>query len=245
MTTLFPAAIPTVNELSDSTSSTSSRPRAMGATVRQAKLQDAVQIFDIVSSLAHDGTLLRRPYAEICENVRDFAIAESEGADGKAGTFLGCGALQLGCCAGCCARPTSRASPRCVCSRASPTSSSISAFASPTVLRCRTKSTKIARPAPAYMLATRSPWCVDRFPGSPCLARAPFLRRNWSNCTQALSLLQSRRAATTHAESLRARQSSLEWQRVRPGDLPSAIPPVSRQQRSAHPASEGRAAWPE
>jgi amino-acid N-acetyltransferase len=27
--------------------------------------------------------------------VRDFAIAESEGADGKAGTFLGCGALQL------------------------------------------------------------------------------------------------------------------------------------------------------
>ncbi len=33
---------------------------------------------------------LRRSYAEICENVRDFAVAESE-----AGVFLGCGALHL------------------------------------------------------------------------------------------------------------------------------------------------------
>ena len=32
----------------------------------------------------------KRPYAEICENVRDFAVAESE-----AGAFLGCGALHL------------------------------------------------------------------------------------------------------------------------------------------------------
>ena len=56
--------------VSDSTSS--SRPRVGGATVRKAKLQDAVHLFDLVNSLSGDGTLLRRSYAEICENVRDF-----------------------------------------------------------------------------------------------------------------------------------------------------------------------------
>jgi amino-acid N-acetyltransferase len=57
---------------------------------RKAKLQDAVNIFQLVNSLSGDGTLLPRSYAEICENVRDFAIAESESA-----AFLGCGALHL------------------------------------------------------------------------------------------------------------------------------------------------------
>ncbi len=74
--------------VSDSTSS--SRPRVGGATVRKAKLQDAVHIFELVNSLSGDGTLLRRSYAEICENVRDFSVAESE-----SGIFLGCGALHL------------------------------------------------------------------------------------------------------------------------------------------------------
>jgi amino-acid N-acetyltransferase len=74
--------------VSDSTSS--SRPRVNGATVRPAKLPDAVNIFDLVNSLSGDGTLLRRNYAEICENIRDFAIAESE-----SNVFLGCGALHL------------------------------------------------------------------------------------------------------------------------------------------------------
>src|ERR1700737_396835 len=74
--------------VSDSTSS--SRPRVGGAIVRKAKLQDAVNIFDLVNSLSGDGTLLRRNYAEICENVRDFTVAESE-----SGVFLGCGALHL------------------------------------------------------------------------------------------------------------------------------------------------------
>ena len=74
--------------LSDSTSS--SRPRVGGAIVRKAKLQDAVNIFELVNSLSGDGTLLRRNYAEICENVRDFAVAESE-----SGVFLCCGALHL------------------------------------------------------------------------------------------------------------------------------------------------------
>jgi len=79
-----------VTPISDSTSTTSSRPRVGGATVRQAKLQDAVNIFELVNSLSGDGTLLRRSYSEICENVRDFAVAESEAA-----VFLGCGALHL------------------------------------------------------------------------------------------------------------------------------------------------------
>ncbi len=79
-----------VPEISDSTSTSSSRPRVGGAIVRQAKLQDAVHLFELVNSLSGDGTLLRRNYAEICENVRDFLIAESE-----AGIFLGCGALHL------------------------------------------------------------------------------------------------------------------------------------------------------
>jgi amino-acid N-acetyltransferase len=78
------------DQLSDSTSTTSSRPRVIGASVRPAKLQDAVHIFELVNSLSGDGTLLRRSYAEICENVRDFAVAESE-----SGVFLGCGALHL------------------------------------------------------------------------------------------------------------------------------------------------------
>ena len=71
-------------------STSSSRPRVGGALVRKAKLPDAVNIFDLVNSLSGDGTLLRRNYSEICENVRDFAVAESE-----SGVFLGCGALHL------------------------------------------------------------------------------------------------------------------------------------------------------
>ena len=73
-----------------SESTSSSRPRVIGAVVRKARLPDAVNIFDIVNSLSDDGTLLRRSYAEICENVRDFTVAESE-----SGVFLGCGALHL------------------------------------------------------------------------------------------------------------------------------------------------------
>ena len=78
----------TLMTASESTAST--RARAGGAQVRKAKLQDAVNIFELVNSLSGDGTLLRRSYAEICENIRDFAVAESE-----AGVFLGCGALHL------------------------------------------------------------------------------------------------------------------------------------------------------
>jgi amino-acid N-acetyltransferase len=58
--------------------------------VHKAHLQDARNIFDLVNSLSGDGTLLRRSYAEICENIRDFTVAET-----NEGEFLGCGALHL------------------------------------------------------------------------------------------------------------------------------------------------------
>jgi amino-acid N-acetyltransferase len=58
--------------------------------IRKARLQDATNIYEIVNSLSGDGTLLRRAFAEICENIRDFTVAESD-----AGIFLGCGALHL------------------------------------------------------------------------------------------------------------------------------------------------------
>ena len=80
----------TASLLAAGESTASPRARAGGAAVRQARLQDAVSIFELVNSLSGDGTLLRRSYAEICENVRDFAVAESE-----SGIFLGCGALHL------------------------------------------------------------------------------------------------------------------------------------------------------
>ena len=87
MTTVFQPAV------SESTAST--RVRTGGAVVRKAKLPDAVNIFDLVNSLSGDGTLLRRSYAEICENVRDFAVAESPVSGETGGVFLGCGALHL------------------------------------------------------------------------------------------------------------------------------------------------------
>ena len=80
-TSLFQRAVPGAPAGSESGS---------GVEVRKAKLQDATRIFELVNSLSHDGTLLRRSYAEICENVRDFAVAEAE-----SGAFLGCGALHL------------------------------------------------------------------------------------------------------------------------------------------------------
>jgi amino-acid N-acetyltransferase len=63
-------------------------------TVHKAHVQDARDIYDLVNSLSGDGTLLRRSYAELCENIRDFTIAERTDADGNT-EFLGCGALHL------------------------------------------------------------------------------------------------------------------------------------------------------
>ena len=77
----------------------------LAVRVHKARLQDARHIFDLVNSLSGDGTLLRRSYAEICENIRDFTVVElpptpdqlASGPDAPAATpeFLGCGALHL------------------------------------------------------------------------------------------------------------------------------------------------------
>jgi amino-acid N-acetyltransferase len=69
--------------------------------VHKAHVQDARKIYDLVNSLSHDGTLLRRNYAELCENIRDFTIAERLPArlnpddPDPEPEFLGCGALHL------------------------------------------------------------------------------------------------------------------------------------------------------
>jgi amino-acid N-acetyltransferase len=62
--------------------------------VHKARLQDARDIYDLVNSLSGDGTLLRRSYAEICENIRDFTVAIRATPEGES-EFLGCGALHL------------------------------------------------------------------------------------------------------------------------------------------------------
>jgi len=79
--------------------------------IRKARIQDARNIYDLVNSLSGDGTLLRRNYAELCENIRDFTIAErlipappieedhplgiyAQPPDVRY-EFLGCGALHL------------------------------------------------------------------------------------------------------------------------------------------------------
>jgi amino-acid N-acetyltransferase len=58
--------------------------------VRRARVADAAHIHGLVNSLSHDGTLLRRAFGEICENVRDFFVAEDD-----YGNFCGCGALHI------------------------------------------------------------------------------------------------------------------------------------------------------
>ena len=65
--------------------------------IHKAHVQDARNIFDLVNSLSADGTLLRRSYAELCENIRDFTIAERIHPDEPDAEpeFLGCGALHL------------------------------------------------------------------------------------------------------------------------------------------------------
>ena len=56
---------------------------------RKARLPDAVRIHEIIAQFAARDVLLPRSLAEICENVRDFVVAE------EAGQIIGCGALHL------------------------------------------------------------------------------------------------------------------------------------------------------
>lgn len=56
---------------------------------RKARLPDAGRIYEIIAPFAARDVLLPRSLGEICENVRDFVVAE------EAGEIIGCGALHL------------------------------------------------------------------------------------------------------------------------------------------------------
>jgi amino-acid N-acetyltransferase len=56
---------------------------------RNAVLPDVEHIHAIIQPYADAGTLLPRPMAELCENIRDFVVAEN------GGRVIGCGALHL------------------------------------------------------------------------------------------------------------------------------------------------------
>lgn len=56
---------------------------------RNAILPDVDGIHRIIELYAQDGTLLPRSIPELCENVRDFVVAEDESG------IVGCGALHL------------------------------------------------------------------------------------------------------------------------------------------------------
>jgi amino-acid N-acetyltransferase len=56
---------------------------------RKAFLPDASAIEKLIRVHTTDGTLLPRPLADICENIRDFIVIEEEGR------IVGCGALHL------------------------------------------------------------------------------------------------------------------------------------------------------
>lgn len=56
---------------------------------RGAALPDVEAIHAIILPYAEKGTLLPRTRAELCENIRDFVVAEHEGK------IIGCGALHL------------------------------------------------------------------------------------------------------------------------------------------------------
>jgi len=57
---------------------------------RKARLWDAQAIYQLVHSFSHDGTLLHRPYMDICENIETFTIVETD-----ANEFIGCAALHV------------------------------------------------------------------------------------------------------------------------------------------------------
>ncbi|HLJ87301.1 MAG TPA: N-acetyltransferase [Candidatus Angelobacter sp.] len=59
------------------------------AHTRNAVLPDVAQIHAIIQPYAEVGTLLPRTTPELCENIRDFLVAEENGQ------IVGCGALHL------------------------------------------------------------------------------------------------------------------------------------------------------
>jgi amino-acid N-acetyltransferase len=57
---------------------------------RQASLQDARSIHQLIHNFTHDGTLLPRRYTEICANISTFTVVET-----ASGQFIGSAALHV------------------------------------------------------------------------------------------------------------------------------------------------------
>src|SRR5579862_8908478 len=89
--TTFPAAriAPGLSRRSPTPTSVSTPFVEKSMRTRKGILPDAQSICDLIALYSHDGTLLPRTLGEICENVRDFVVAEH---DTK---IIGCGALHL------------------------------------------------------------------------------------------------------------------------------------------------------
>lgn len=56
---------------------------------RKARLPDAPRVHELIAEYSREEILLPRSLAEICENIRDFAVVES------GGDVVGCGALHF------------------------------------------------------------------------------------------------------------------------------------------------------
>jgi len=55
-----------------------------------AELSHAQAIHQLIESYTHDGTLLRRSYSEICQNIHTFTVVENQ-----ANQFIGCASLHV------------------------------------------------------------------------------------------------------------------------------------------------------
>lgn len=63
--------------------------RMKSMRTRRATLPDARQIHELIAAVCGDGSVLPRPLAEICENIREFTVLEN------CHRVVGCGALHL------------------------------------------------------------------------------------------------------------------------------------------------------
>src|SRR5438132_13051044 len=57
---------------------------------RKAMLPDAAAIHALISQYSGDGTLLPRSFSDVCENIRDFFVAQNSRK-----SIVGCGALHI------------------------------------------------------------------------------------------------------------------------------------------------------
>jgi amino-acid N-acetyltransferase len=69
---------------------TQTKLKADSLHARKARLQDARAIQQLIDSFTPDGTLLRRSFAEICENIDTFTVVEE-----STGQFVGCASLHV------------------------------------------------------------------------------------------------------------------------------------------------------